>query len=239
MTALPVEDLTMSADGTPEGGSRARTERGGPRRSVLAQDRSRDTKQAIVRAALELWSERGGVDDATAGEISERAGVAKATFYYYFAHKDDILLETGWLTAKVFHQDALKALMDGGSTDEIIASVTGRLCRRIRKVPKPALRRMLHVLLEVPGGAEDASHFGFHRGFAVIMLQGQHDGDIPTTVAPASLGLMFQSMLMMAIRTWAHEEDFGLENVLLGQFAILLAGARGVTPEAVRTLGDS
>ena len=43
--------------------------RNGRKRSLLAQERSRDTRQAIIRAALELWSERGyaeGGDDPTA-----------------------------------------------------------------------------------------------------------------------------------------------------------------------------
>jgi AcrR family transcriptional regulator len=211
-------------------------EKNGPRRSALAQDRSRDTKQAIVRAALDLWSERGydaGVDDTTAGEIAERAGIAKATFYYYFARKEDILLETGWLTAKVFYEDALKALIDGGSTDEIIDNVTSKLCRRIEKVPRPAMRRMLQAQAEIPGRGEDASRFGLQRGFAVILLQGQHNGDVPPTVTPASLGLMFESVLMSAIRAWAYGEDTRLADVLRERFAVLLAGARSVASEAL------
>jgi tetracycline repressor-like protein len=91
--------------------------RAGPKRSLLAQGRSRDTRQAIIKAALELWAERGygtGIDDTTAEEIAARAGVAKATFYFHFARKDDILLETGWLTARVFYEDALKALIQDG-----------------------------------------------------------------------------------------------------------------------------
>src|SRR5579862_4391699 len=130
-----------------------------PRRSLLAQERSRDTRQAIVRAALKLFAERGyetGVDDTTAEEIAKRAGVAKATFYYHFARKEDIFLETGWLTAKVFYEDALKALMNGGSTDQIIDDVTSRLCRRIERVPRPALRRILHVLLDHPPRSQDS-----------------------------------------------------------------------------------
>src|ERR1700746_1688916 len=90
---------------------------GGLKRSLLAQGRSRDTGQAIIKAALELWSERGyatGIDDTTAEEIAARAGVAKATFYLHFARKDDILLETGWLTARGFFEDALQGLVQGG-----------------------------------------------------------------------------------------------------------------------------
>jgi AcrR family transcriptional regulator len=209
-----------------------------PRRSLLAQERSRDTRQAIIRAALKLWSERGydaGVDDTTAEEIAKRAGVAKATFYYHFARKEDILRETGWLSAKVFYEDALKALIGGGSTDEIIDDVTSKLCRRVEKVPRPALRRMLQVLLDPPVRRRplDADHWGFERGFAIILLQGQQDGDVPQTVTPASLGMMFEVMLMAAIQEWAYNEDTRLADVLRERFAVLLAGARNVSPDAL------
>jgi AcrR family transcriptional regulator len=208
-------------------------EKAAPRRSLLAQERSRDTRRAIVRAALKLFAERGyetGVDDTTAEEIAKRAGVAKATFYYHFARKEDIFLETGWLTAKVFYEDALKALMNGGSTDQIIDDVTSRLCRRIERVPRPALRRILQVLLDHPPRSQDSDHFGFRRGFSIIVLHGQQEGDIPQASTPASLGMMFEILLMSAIQDWAYGADVRLADMLRERFAVLLAGARHVSP---------
>ena len=69
-----------------------------PRRSGLVQERSRRTRQDLVDAALRLWTERGfehGVADTTVEEIVREAGVTKGTFYFHFAHKEDILLELG------------------------------------------------------------------------------------------------------------------------------------------------
>jgi len=213
-------------------------EKTAPRRSLLAQERSRDTRRAIVRAALKLFAERGydtGVDDTTAEEIAKRAGVAKATFYYHFARKEDVLLETGWLTAKVFYEDALKSLMNGGSTDEVIDDVTSRLCRRIERVPRPALRRILQVLLDHPEQrADDGDHFGFRRGFAIIVLRGQQEGDLPQVITPDSLGMMFEVLLMSAIQDWAFAENVRLADMLRERFAVLLAGARHVSPGAAR-----
>jgi AcrR family transcriptional regulator len=213
----------------------------GPKRSLLAQGRSRDTRQAIIKAALELWSERGydtGIDDTTAEEIAARAGVAKATFYFHFGRKDDILLETGWLTAKVFYEDALKGLVDGKATDEVIDDVTVKLCRRIERVPRPALRRMLQVQGAASSDAshkrvEDPDHFGFQRAFAVVFLQAQQNGDMPQTVSPASLGTMFEALLMATIREWAYDEDVNLLATLRERFAVLLAGARNVSADAL------
>jgi AcrR family transcriptional regulator len=212
----------------------------GPKRSLLAQGRSRDTRQAIIKAALELWSERGydtGIDDTTAEQIAARAGVAKATFYFHFARKDDILLQTGWLTARVFYEDALRALIHAGSTDEVIDGVTVKLCRRIERVPRLALRRMLRAqgaaASDSPRKWSDPEHFGFGRAFAVIFLHAQQSGDMPQTVTPDSLGAMFEAQLMAAIHDWAHEEEASLLATLRERFAVLLAGARNVPEDAL------
>lgn len=212
----------------------------GPKRSLLAQGRSRDTRQAIIKAALELWSERGydtGIDDTTAEEIAARAGVAKATFYFHFARKDDILLETGWLTARVFYEDTLRALIEGGSTDEVIDEVTVKLCRRVERVPRLALRRMLRAqnaaAPDTPHRWSDPDRFGFRRAFAVIFLHAQQSGEVPQTVTPGSLGAMFEAQLMSAIHDWAHEEEAHLLATLRERFAVLLAGARAVPAGAL------
>jgi AcrR family transcriptional regulator len=213
--------------------------RTGPKRSLLAQERSRDTRQAIIKAALGLWSERGyaaGVGDPTAEEIAERAGISKATFYLHFARKDDILLETAWVTTKVFYEDALQALLRGAPVDEAIDDVTARLCRRIDKVPRVVQRRILRAQAtsaQPQRRPDDADHFGFDRGFALIFQRAQQAGELPQTVTAAALGGMFEAMLYASLREWAHDEAADLLSVLRTRFAVLLAGARCVRAEAL------
>jgi AcrR family transcriptional regulator len=202
----------------------------GTKRSLLARERSRDTRQAIIRAALALWSERGfdtGVDETTAGEIAARAGVAKATFYLHFARKEDVLLETGWLTAKVFYEYTLEALAQGGPLEDVIDGITVRLCRRVERLPRPGLRQMLRVQgarFDRPYHDDDPDHFGFRRAFAVVLLHAQHRGDIPAGARPDSLGKMFEAQLMAVIRDWACEDEADLLATLRERFAVLLAG---------------
>jgi AcrR family transcriptional regulator len=209
---------------------------GGLKRSLLAQGRSRETRQAIIKAALELWGERGydtGIDDTTAEEIAVRAGVAKATFYFHFARKDDLLLETGWLTAKVFYEDALKALPEGGPAEQVIDEITVKLCRRVERVPRLALRKMLRAQDAAgPGRTDDPDHFGFRRAFAVIFLHAQQSDDLRPAVSPDSLGKMFEAQMMAVIRDWACEEEDGLLATLRERFAVLLAGVRAVSEDA-------
>jgi len=49
-----------------------------------------DRREAVVRAAIELFAERG-YKETTATDIAERAGISRRTFFYYFRSKDDIL----------------------------------------------------------------------------------------------------------------------------------------------------
>jgi AcrR family transcriptional regulator len=214
-------------------------QKNGPKRSLLAQERSRDTRQAIIRAALELWRERGygaAPDDPTAEEIADRAGISKATFYLHFARKDDILLETAWVTTKVFYEDAMQALLTGGRVEDVVDDVTVRLSRRIQNVPRLVLQRMLRAQLSVhePGPRpEDAEHFGFDRGFALIFLQAQQAGDLPQTLPATVLGGMFEAMVYESLREYAYRADCDLLAMLRVRFAVLLAGARAVTPAAL------
>ena len=95
----------------------------GPRRSGLLQQRSRDTRRQLVRAALALWTERGfehGIEDTTAEEIARAAGVTKGTFYFHFAHKEDILLEIGFGVAEAMLADAQTQMRQGREAMDII-----------------------------------------------------------------------------------------------------------------------
>lgn len=53
--------------------------------------RTERTRAALVRAALELFDERG-YDATTVAAVAERAGVTEMTFFRYFASKDSVLL---------------------------------------------------------------------------------------------------------------------------------------------------
>jgi AcrR family transcriptional regulator len=208
------------------------------KRSVLAQSRSRETRRAIVRAALELWSERGydqGFDQTTADEIASRAGVAKTTFYFHFARKDEILLEAGWLTAVVVYEDALRAVTSSDTMDEVLAELLEALARRISKSPRSAVRRMLHAQTDVISGRKpdrdrtaDPDSYGFQRGFLVILTEAQRRGELPCAVAAQALADMLTSLIMNVIGEWAIGEEDNLHKEFNLAAAVLLAGARNV-----------
>ena len=51
-----------------------------------------DARGRMVRAAMELFAERG-FDQTTTGDIAERAGVTERTFFRHFADKREVLFD--------------------------------------------------------------------------------------------------------------------------------------------------
>ena len=58
---------------------------------VLRSDAREAKRSAILRAAVEVFAERG-YDGARMREVAERAGVADGTLYLYFEGKEAILV---------------------------------------------------------------------------------------------------------------------------------------------------
>ena len=58
---------------------------------VKAKTKSEETRERILRAALEMFHDRG-FESTTMREIAARAGVATGAAYYYFDSKDAIVL---------------------------------------------------------------------------------------------------------------------------------------------------
>src|SRR5512133_2706351 len=65
----------------------------GKEASGLRERKKLQTREALTRAALELFVERG-YGETTLAEIAESAGVSTRTIFAYFAGKEDILFSS-------------------------------------------------------------------------------------------------------------------------------------------------
>lgn len=100
-----------------------------PRRSGLAQSRSRDTRRKLIHAALDMWNERGfeeAFEATTVAEIARAAGVSKGIFYFHFANKQEILLEVAWGTSRKMIEEADAGIRTSSSSACIRASLPPR-----------------------------------------------------------------------------------------------------------------
>jgi AcrR family transcriptional regulator len=135
--------------------------------------RKRRTRQAIQKAALGLFAERG-YRDTTISDIAERAEVAPRTVTVHFPAKEELLLDaepftldslTERLSARRPHESALEALRDWMATtmtevESSASELDGRFWER------RALRA--HIINTEPElrGRSRASYYPFERALA-------------------------------------------------------------------------
>jgi len=135
--------------------------------------RKRRTRQAIQKAALELFAERG-YRETTINDIAERAEVAPRTVTVHFPAKEELLLDAGpftldslteRLSARRPNESALEALRDWMATtmtevETSASDLDGRFWER------RALRA--HIINNEPElrGRSRASYYPFERALA-------------------------------------------------------------------------
>lgn len=201
------------------------------KRARLTQERSRATRRALVKAAIELWTERGfetGIETTTAEEIAARAGVSKGTFYFHFAKKEDVLAEMAWLTAESLYATALQELAGGEDVDRVIQDLMEGLGTRVARGSRAAARRLAYMANS--GNVHTSDRDGLFRVFAVVITHAQASQELPTTVTPVEVAAMLEAVCMSAIGRWAEIDDIDLPDLLKRQAAILLAGVRHFGP---------
>src|SRR5450755_4804791 len=80
-------------------------------------DRSAQTRDRILKAAIRQFSENG-LAGARTEQIAEEAGVNKALLYYYFKGKDDLYSAALESVAEGVRVSSLAALQRGGTAGE-------------------------------------------------------------------------------------------------------------------------
>jgi AcrR family transcriptional regulator len=204
----------------------------GPRRSALLQARSRNTRHQLVRTALAMWDERGferGIEETTVEEIAKAAGVTKGTFYFHFAHKEDILLEIGWAAAEAMMKEAEAAMQRGRPAAAVIDSLLSSLARRVSRAPRAAVIRAAAEFArrthDRPTRVEGSIRFG--DSFAAVLRYAVERGDLPPSVDVDDLANLFETATMDALLRWAATRDGAavLRRTLQVRAEIILTGA--------------
>jgi AcrR family transcriptional regulator len=200
----------------------------GPRRSLLRQERSRETRRRLIRAATKLWS-RHGYDDTTIEQLCAAAGVSRPTFYLYFATKDRLLEELAWATADSlageFHN------LQTGSIDDQLAAFVEGLGRRMESVPKPLAALVLErVSGWRPPDSAPTDRVIFDDLLREIVQQAQAHREVDPSLDATAIGEILGSLTMDALQRWARtsasDDGRALTQALRLRFALVLDGIR-------------
>ena len=190
-----------------------------------------ETKRRIFAAALQLFHEKGFAH-TTVDEITERADVAKGTFFNYFPRKESVLsfLSEEWLerveqAAATPHAESARRI---AALFQAVASAYGE---------DPSLASLvIHAGMQQMFCPDDMPC----RGRLVSLVkeaitEGQASGEFRTDLDAGSIFLALGSVFMGAMFWWAGHEHPGevdvsrdqrLEDVIAEQLRLVFDGIR-------------
>jgi AcrR family transcriptional regulator len=197
------------------------------RRSGLKQERSREARRKLARAANQLWAEKG-FEDTSVSEICRVAGIPRANFYFYFPSREDLLLEMG-LQGVESVGEAMGAALDQETTDEALRRVVDAFVRIATATPKPLLAR---IILQLMTRAEDwTATRGDQRGFYMFLTDlvalAHERGELGDGIREVEVAQALGAVLREGLLVWAREQvgDRSLDEILYRRMRIVLNGA--------------
>jgi AcrR family transcriptional regulator len=201
------------------------------RRAGLTQERSRDTRRRLVRTAMRLWSERGfetGIEDTTIDEIVQAAGVTKGTFYFHFAHKEEILLELGYQTASLLCEEAARCVNAKRSIEDSLRRVTSALVTSVKSASPAAVGRAMAEFRRPrrPGDEPPSSNPSFAQALEMLFARAREEGEVTDKVDPAEMAQIVAALYVESLREWSQGRLRHLNAALQRRTAIVLAGLR-------------
>jgi AcrR family transcriptional regulator len=174
-------------------------------RATLVNARSRQTRRALILAALALWSD-GDFDElyetSTAADIAHAAGVSKGTFYFHFARKEEVLLELSLATVQAMIDDVDKGVQQGVPLESLTLQVMTSMARRVARAPKAAALRAgaLGVQSRLTQATTVRPHMS--SAFEALIRHGKDRGELSAKVDVEDAAAMLSAVSIEAINRW-------------------------------------
>ena len=200
-----------------------------PRRSGLAQSRSRDTRRNLIHAALAMWDGddfEESFEATTVADIVRAAGVSKGTFYFHFSGKQEILLEVAWGTSRRMIEEAEAGIRRGTPMFELVDQLMRSMARRVSRAPKALAYRVVGEWSRLSPEAV-ARPAGVGIGFEALIRYGQQGGVLPQAVDVFELAALLHAATLDALVRWSSsgQTTAALRRNLCRRADIVLRGA--------------
>lgn len=192
----------------------------------LREQKKRRTKQALVEAALRLFSDKG-YDHTTVAEIASAANVSYATFFNYFGAKDEVVFADDDLYASLLEEafssrepgerpaDLLLRVIRHLSTatswsfplDHELTALRARLIAEVPALRAGALlrnsalqQRLAAALLAAYPGEVDVVHAAALTGALVGAVDAVTNSGAAQEAAPESIAALIDEATEIALR---------------------------------------
>lgn len=188
--------------------------------------RRTETRERIIRAALDLFSERG-VMATTVEDITNAADVGKGTFFNYFPSKEDVLAHLCKLQLNKTREFIAQAIHSPESMDRLLYELSLILVEEFGRSPA-LLQNILASLFSSESARERmAEDFENDRKvLAELMAERQKSGEVRTDFLPIELARQFQRALFGTSVLWSVDPSKPLPDHLKDMADVLWSGIR-------------
>jgi AcrR family transcriptional regulator len=188
--------------------------------------RRQETRDRILRAALDLFSERG-VMATTVEDITNAADVGKGTFFNYFPTKEDILAHLCQLKMGKIREFVAQGVASSKSTDRLLYELALLLVEDFSQ--SPALMQSILASLFSSESARERMVEDFVEDrelLAQLMAAKQQRGEVRDDLEPRELALQFQRALFGTTVLWSLDPSKPLPEYLKQMADVLWSGIR-------------
>lgn len=218
--------------------------RSGPeprKRATLVNTRSRDTRQALVQAAVRLWSE-GDFEDTyervTPADIARVAGVSRGTFYFHFPNKQEVLREMVSAIARDTIAEVEDGIGQGAPLYPLAGQVMTSVARRVSRLPNGVARRASAVVVQHRLSPTTlTSPRGTLPALEELLRYGVERGELAASIDVEDAAAMWQTVILDAVtqRAVNDRSESWLSQKLRDRAEVMLRGLNALAAVRVNS----
>jgi AcrR family transcriptional regulator len=183
--------------------------------------KKRQTREALIRAALELFDAKG-YEHTAVREITDAVDVSERTFFRYFASKEDLAVSFAkdWtdailaaLGARPAAEDPLTALR--GAFRESLAMMAAADAHDSTEPGPPTYLLITRLIESTPSLLAQHLRYVHERDEEIVRVLAARAGvDPDTDLRPRVLAAVFGGLIFLATRAWRIEGSTTVEEML-------------------------
>lgn len=169
------------------------------KRKIAAQE----TKRKIYKSAMKLF-QQNGYDNVTVEDITQKANVAKGTFYTYFKSKDAVLVRTFEEIDK-HYKEAFETLDNNASAEQQFMTLGRAMCRYVEESFGVNYTKVVYQnqigLSKRPMILNNKDRY-FYVILRQIVEKGKQTGEFRTDISDEDMVLLFARLLHGLMYDW-------------------------------------
>lgn len=190
---------------------------GEPSRPGLRERKKQRTRDALLRAALELFTTKG-FEETTVDEIAEAVDVSQRTFFRYFTNKQ----ETAFAVQEMVEQRFVETLRERPAEEAPFVALRGAVIgawdamgRSIEEVVPVELHMRTYQMIEsTPSLLAAHLRRSIEMEEEIARVIAEREGlDLDTDPRPRVVVAAFSGVMRVTGRLWGAGEDSSVESI--------------------------